>query len=142
VPDLRMIAVTSPRLAPKVPNGVEMHAFVPNLDRHVAAMLLSVGKRRLEHKYGNNRTASQRLLPAQYEKSYEAAEERCGRCRGNLQYQCDACSPESRRAMASVMAWSLYGLEKNRLPAGRLLSSRIAFPEATISFTGGQRSRM
>ena len=45
IPDLRMIVVTGPRLDPaifKVPDGVEMRAFVPNLDRHLAACDLAL----------------------------------------------------------------------------------------------------
>ena len=45
IPDLRMIVVTGPRLNPavfKVPEGVEMRAFVPNLDRHLAACDLAL----------------------------------------------------------------------------------------------------
>ncbi len=45
IPDLRMIVVTGPRLNPdsfEVPDGVEMRAFVPNLDRHLAACDLAL----------------------------------------------------------------------------------------------------
>lgn len=45
IPDLRMIVVTGPRLDPghfDVPEGVEMRAFVPNLDRHLAACDLAL----------------------------------------------------------------------------------------------------
>ena len=45
IPDLRMIVVTGPRLDPEafnVPDGVEMRAFVPNLDRHLAACDLAL----------------------------------------------------------------------------------------------------
>jgi UDP:flavonoid glycosyltransferase YjiC (YdhE family) len=45
LPELRMIVVTGPRLDPaafKVPVGVEMRAFVPNLDRHLAACDLAL----------------------------------------------------------------------------------------------------
>lgn len=45
LPDLRMIVVTGPRLDPrafKVPEGVEMRSFVPNLDRHLAACDLAL----------------------------------------------------------------------------------------------------
>ena len=45
LPDLRMIVVTGPRLDPAaftVPGGVEMRAFVPNLDRHLAACDLAL----------------------------------------------------------------------------------------------------
>ena len=45
IPDLRMIVVTGPRLDPAlfvVPDGVEMRAFVPNLDRHLAACDLAL----------------------------------------------------------------------------------------------------
>ena len=45
IPDLRMIVVTGPRLDPamfEVPEGVEMRAFVPNLDRHLAACDLAL----------------------------------------------------------------------------------------------------
>jgi predicted glycosyltransferase len=39
-PELRMILVAGPRIDPRslnAPLGVEVHAFVPNLDRHLAA---------------------------------------------------------------------------------------------------------
>jgi len=42
---LRMIVVTGPRLDPaafRVPAGVEMRSFVPNLDRHLAACDLAL----------------------------------------------------------------------------------------------------
>ena len=45
IPELRMIVVTGPRLDPAmfdVPDGVEMRAFVPNLDRHLAACDLAL----------------------------------------------------------------------------------------------------
>ncbi len=45
IPDLRMIVVVGPRLDPAmfdVPDGVEMRAFVPNLDRHLAACDLAL----------------------------------------------------------------------------------------------------
>lgn len=45
IPELRMIIVTGPRMAPamfKVPQGVEIHAFVPNLDQHLAACDLAI----------------------------------------------------------------------------------------------------
>ncbi|MDA4846153.1 alpha/beta hydrolase [Hoeflea poritis] len=45
IPDLRMIVVTGPRLDPAMfdaPDGVEMHAFVPGLDRHLAACDLAL----------------------------------------------------------------------------------------------------
>ena len=45
MPDLRMIVVTGPRLDPlafDVPDGVEMRAFVPDLDRHLAACDLAL----------------------------------------------------------------------------------------------------
>ncbi len=45
LPELRMIVVTGPRLDPAqfdVPDGVEMRAFVPNLDRHLAACDLAL----------------------------------------------------------------------------------------------------
>jgi pimeloyl-ACP methyl ester carboxylesterase len=45
IPALRMIVVTGPRLDPAmfdVPAGVEMRAFVPNLDRHLAACDLAL----------------------------------------------------------------------------------------------------
>lgn len=45
IPELRMIVVTGPRLDPAmfdVPVGVEMKAFVPNLDRHLAACDLAL----------------------------------------------------------------------------------------------------
>lgn len=40
LPDLRMVVVTGPRIDPRslvVPPGVEVHAFVPDLDCHLAA---------------------------------------------------------------------------------------------------------
>jgi hypothetical protein len=45
LPDLRMIVVAGPRIDPaslNVPRGVEVHAFVPNLDRHLAACDLAL----------------------------------------------------------------------------------------------------
>jgi pimeloyl-ACP methyl ester carboxylesterase/predicted glycosyltransferase len=45
VPELRMIVVAGPRIEPKslhVPEGVEVRAFVPNLDRHLAACDLAL----------------------------------------------------------------------------------------------------
>jgi pimeloyl-ACP methyl ester carboxylesterase len=45
IPELRMIVVTGPRLDPalfEVPAGVEMHAFVPDLDRHLVACDLAL----------------------------------------------------------------------------------------------------
>jgi pimeloyl-ACP methyl ester carboxylesterase len=45
IPELRMIVVTGPRLDPAVfdwPEGVEARAFVPNLDRHLAACDLAL----------------------------------------------------------------------------------------------------
>jgi predicted glycosyltransferase len=45
VPALRMIVVGGPRIDPqslKAPPGVEVHAFVPNLDRHLAACDLAL----------------------------------------------------------------------------------------------------
>lgn len=45
IPELRMIVVTGPRLDPAafdVPAGVEMRAFVPDLDRHLAACDLAI----------------------------------------------------------------------------------------------------
>ncbi len=45
IPELRLIVVTGPRLDPAqfdVPDGVEMRAFVPNLDRHLAACDLAL----------------------------------------------------------------------------------------------------
>ncbi|QGX99118.1 alpha/beta fold hydrolase [Roseovarius faecimaris] len=45
LPELRMIVVTGPRLDPAafdVPDGVEMRAFVPDLDRHLAACDLAL----------------------------------------------------------------------------------------------------
>lgn len=45
IPDLRMIVVTGPRLDPalfQVPDGVEIRAFVPDLDRHLAACDLAL----------------------------------------------------------------------------------------------------
>ena len=44
-PDLRMIVVTGPRIDPAslaAPEGVEVRAFVPNLDRHLAACDLAL----------------------------------------------------------------------------------------------------
>lgn len=45
IPELRMILVTGPRIDPRAlsaPTGVEVRAFVPNLDRHLAACDLAV----------------------------------------------------------------------------------------------------
>lgn len=45
VPELRMVVVTTPRIDPQslnAPAGVDMRAFVPNLDRHLAACDLAV----------------------------------------------------------------------------------------------------
>jgi len=45
IPNLRMIVVTGPRLDPRkfdVPKGVEIHPFVPDLDRHLAACDLAL----------------------------------------------------------------------------------------------------
>jgi pimeloyl-ACP methyl ester carboxylesterase/predicted glycosyltransferase len=45
MPELRMIVVTGPRIDPQslhAPDGVEMRAFVPNLDRHLAACDLAL----------------------------------------------------------------------------------------------------
>lgn len=45
LPDLRMIVVTGPRLNPEgfdLPKGVEARAFVPDLDRHLAACDLAL----------------------------------------------------------------------------------------------------
>jgi len=45
IPALRMIVVTGPRLDParfRVPEGVEVRAFVPNLDQHLAACDLAL----------------------------------------------------------------------------------------------------
>ena len=45
IPDLRMIVVAGPRIDPLslgAPEGVEMRAFVPNLDRHLAACDLAL----------------------------------------------------------------------------------------------------
>jgi pimeloyl-ACP methyl ester carboxylesterase/predicted glycosyltransferase len=45
IPELRMIVVTGPRLDPagfKLPKGVEVRAFVPDLDRHLAACDLAL----------------------------------------------------------------------------------------------------
>jgi pimeloyl-ACP methyl ester carboxylesterase/predicted glycosyltransferase len=45
VPELRMIVMAGPRIDPKslnAPAGVEVHAFVPNLDRHLAACDLAL----------------------------------------------------------------------------------------------------
>ena len=44
-PDMRMIVVTGPRIDPAslaAPKGVEMRAFVPNLDRHLACCDLAL----------------------------------------------------------------------------------------------------
>jgi predicted glycosyltransferase len=45
MPDLRMVLVAGPRIDPAslgVPPGVESHAFVPDLDRHLAACDLAL----------------------------------------------------------------------------------------------------
>jgi predicted glycosyltransferase len=45
LPELRMIVVAGPRIDPAsldVPGGVEVRAFVPNLDRHLAACDLAL----------------------------------------------------------------------------------------------------
>ena len=45
IPELRMIVVAGPRLDPgefDVPHGVEIRAFVPDLDRHLAACDLAL----------------------------------------------------------------------------------------------------
>lgn len=45
LPELRMILVAGPRIDPRsldVPDGVEVHAFVPDLDRHLAACDLAL----------------------------------------------------------------------------------------------------
>jgi predicted glycosyltransferase len=45
LPELRMILVAGPRIDPQslnAPAGVEVHAFVPNLDRHLAACDLAL----------------------------------------------------------------------------------------------------
>jgi UDP-N-acetylglucosamine:LPS N-acetylglucosamine transferase len=45
LPDLRMIVVAGPRIDPKsltTPAGVEVRAFVPDLDRHLAACDLAL----------------------------------------------------------------------------------------------------
>jgi UDP:flavonoid glycosyltransferase YjiC (YdhE family) len=45
MPELRMILVAGPRIDPaslNAPAGVEVHAFVPNLDRHLAACDLAL----------------------------------------------------------------------------------------------------
>ena len=45
LPELRMILVAGPRIDPaslNAPTGVEVHAFVPNLDRHLAACDLAL----------------------------------------------------------------------------------------------------
>ncbi len=45
LPELRMIVVTGPRIDPRsliVPSGVEVRAFVPDLDRHLAACDLAL----------------------------------------------------------------------------------------------------
>jgi pimeloyl-ACP methyl ester carboxylesterase/predicted glycosyltransferase len=45
IPELRMILVAGPRIDPaslNAPAGVEVHAFVPNLDRHLAACDLAL----------------------------------------------------------------------------------------------------
>ena len=45
LPDLRMIVVAGPRIDPaslNAPTGVEVRAFVPNLDRHLAACDLAL----------------------------------------------------------------------------------------------------
>ena len=45
LPELRLVVVTGPRIDPRsltVPAGVEVHAFVPDLDRHLAACDLAL----------------------------------------------------------------------------------------------------
>jgi pimeloyl-ACP methyl ester carboxylesterase/predicted glycosyltransferase len=45
IPELRMVLVTGPRIDPRslsAPSGVEVRAFVPNLDQHLAACDLAV----------------------------------------------------------------------------------------------------
>jgi predicted glycosyltransferase len=45
VPELRMVVVAGPRIDPlalNAPTGVEVHAFVPDLDRHLAACDLAI----------------------------------------------------------------------------------------------------
>ncbi len=45
IPELRMIVVAGPRIDPRsldAPEGVELRAFVPNLDRHLAACDLAI----------------------------------------------------------------------------------------------------
>jgi UDP:flavonoid glycosyltransferase YjiC (YdhE family) len=45
LPDLRVVVVAGPRIDPaslNVPSGVEVRAFVPDLDRHLAACDLAV----------------------------------------------------------------------------------------------------
>ena len=45
LPELRMVVVAGPRIDPaslQVPDGAEIHAFVPDLDRHLAACDLAV----------------------------------------------------------------------------------------------------
>lgn len=45
IPELRMIVVTGPRLDPaalSMPAGIELHAFVPDLDRHLACCDLAL----------------------------------------------------------------------------------------------------
>jgi predicted glycosyltransferase len=45
MPELRMVLVAGPRIDPRAlgaPAGVEVHAFVPNLDRHLAACDLAL----------------------------------------------------------------------------------------------------
>ena len=45
MPELRMIVVAGPRIDPQslhAPRGVEVHSFVPNLDRHLAACDLAL----------------------------------------------------------------------------------------------------
>jgi UDP:flavonoid glycosyltransferase YjiC (YdhE family) len=45
LPELRMIVVAGPRIDPRsldAPEGVEVRAFVPNLDRHLAACDLAL----------------------------------------------------------------------------------------------------
>jgi predicted glycosyltransferase len=45
LPELRMVVVAGPRIDPaslRVPDGAEVHAFVPDLDRHLAACDLAV----------------------------------------------------------------------------------------------------
>src|ERR1700677_4198125 len=55
---------------------------------------------------------------------------------------CSPNAPGNRRVIASTIALWSYGFEKNLAPVGRWLALTTVLPDATINFTGGQRSRM